>query len=311
MDWIARFLLKACRNPVITALLKQTVYQWFDDQAPRMSAALAFYTVFSLAPILILAIAIAGFVFGQKSAQDQIVDQIQQIIGPQSAQAVQAMIESSMKPFSGLAAASIGILTLLTGATGALVELQEGLNRVWKVHTIDTVVHLIKQRLTSLTLVAGIAFLLLVSLVISAVLSIAGTFMRHQVTMQDALWHGMDLLISCIVMTALFAMIFKILPEVFIPWNDVWIGGVVTAALFTLGKFLMALYIAKGSLTSTYGAAGSFVAILMWVYYSALVLYFGAEFTKAYADRYGSRRSATRKPTLKKALRHSDRQPTL
>jgi membrane protein len=275
---------------MIRALVKQSITQWFEDQVPRMGAALAFYTVFSLAPILIVAIAIASFVFGRQAAQDQIVDQIQQIIGSQSAETVKEMITASAKPSSGIAATLIGVVTLLIGATGALVELQEGLNRIWKVKTADNIFHLIQQRLTSLALVGGIAFLLLVSLVISAMLSIAGTVMRHHMAMREALWHGTDFVLSCIVLTALFAMIFKTLPELFIPWTDVWMGAMVTAALFTAGKFLMALYIGKGALTSTYGAAGSFVAVLMWVYYSALVLYFGAEFTKTYADRYGSRK---------------------
>ena len=256
-----------------------------------MSAALAFYTVFSLAPILIVAIAIAGLVFGQKVALDQVIDQIQQLIGRQSAEAVQAMIEASVKPSSSIIATVIGVITLLVGASGALVELQEGLNRIWKVKAAGGMIYILKQRLTSLAFVAGIAFLLLVSLVISAGLSALGTLISHHLTAREALWQGTDFILSCFVITALFAMIFKTLPEAFIRWNDVWMGAAVTAVLFTTGKFLMGLYLGKGALTSTYGAAGSFAAVLMWVYYSALVLYFGAEFTKAYADRYGSRRS--------------------
>lgn len=279
------------RKIVFRSLITQAIDQWFADQAPRMGAALAFYTVFSLAPILVMAIAVVGFVLDKKTAQYQIVDQIRHLFGPQSADAVQGMIEASAKHSSGMKAALIGVVTLLAGATGALVELQEGLNRIWKVETENNIWYLIKQRVTSLALVGGIGFLLLVSMVISALLAIAGAAMRHQLTLQGALWHGADIAVSCIVITALFAMIFKTLPEVFVPWTDVWIGAAVTAALFTLGKFLMALYIGKGALTSTYGTAGSFVAVLLWVYYSALVLYFGAEFTKAYADRYGSRKN--------------------
>lgn len=275
---------------MIRTLLRQSIAQWFEDQAPRMGAALAFYTVFSLAPILVVAMAVAGIVFGQTAAQDQLVNQIRILIGSQSADAVQAMIEASFKPSTSILATLIGSLTLLTGAMGALVELQEGLNKIWKVQSENSIVHLIKQRVLSLALVAGIAFLLLVSLVVSTCLSIGGTILRHHLTMREAMWHGSDFVLSCFVMTALFALIFKTLPELEIPWNDIWVGAAVTAALFNFGKFLMAIYIGKGALTSMYGAAGSFVAILMWVYYSALVLYFGAEFTKAYADRYGSRR---------------------
>jgi membrane protein len=273
------------------SLIKQVISQGWKDEVPRMSAALAFYTVFSLAPILIVAIAIAGLVFGQKVALDQVVDQIQQLIGRQSAEAVQAMIEASVKPSSSIMATVIGVITLLVGASGALVELQEGLNRIWKVKTAGGMIYILKQRLTSLAFVAGIAFLLLVSLVISAGLSALGTLISHHVTSREALWQGTDFVLSCFVITALFGMIFKTLPEAFIRWNDVWMGAAVTAVLFTTGKFLMGLYLGKGALTSTYGAAGSFAAVLMWVYYSALVLYFGAEFTKAYADRYGSRRN--------------------
>jgi membrane protein len=273
------------------SLIKQVISQGWRDEVPRMSAALAFYTVFSLAPILIVAIAIAGLVFGQKVALDQVVDQIQQLIGRQSAEAVQAMIEASVKPSSSIMATIIGVVTLLVGATGALVELQEGLNRIWKVKAAGGMIYILKQRLTSLAFVAGIAFLLLVSLVISAGLSALGTLISHHLTAREALWQGTDFILSCFVITALFAMIFKTLPEAFIRWNDVWMGAAVTAVLFTTGKFLMGLYLGKGALTSTYGAAGSFAAVLMWVYYSALVLYFGAEFTKAFADRYSSRRS--------------------
>jgi membrane protein len=275
------------------SLIKQVISQGWRDEVPRMSAALAFYTVFSLAPILIVAIAIAGLVFGQKVALDQVVDQIQQLIGRQSAEAVQAMIEASVKPSSSIMATVIGVITLLVGASGALVELQEGLNRIWKVKAAGGMIYILKQRLTSLAFVAGIAFLLLVSLVISAGLSALGTLISHHLTAREALWQGTDFILSCFVITALFAMIFKTLPEAFIRWNDVWMGAAVTAVLFTMGKFLMGLYLGKGALTSTYGAAGSFAAVLMWVYYSALVLYFGAEFTKAYADRYGSRRRNT------------------
>jgi len=277
--------------PEFRSLIKQVISQGWRDEAPRVSAALAFYTVFSLAPILIVAIAIAGLVFGQKVALDQVVDQIQQLIGRQSAEAVQAMIEASVRPSSSIMATVIGVITLLVGASGALVELQEGLNRVWKVKAAGGLIYIIKQRLTSLAFVAGIAFLLLVSLVISAGLSAIGTLISHHLTAREALWQGTDFVLSCFVITALFAMIFKTLPEAFIRWNDVWMGAAVTAVLFTTGKFLMGLYLGKGALTSTYGAAGSFAAVLMWVYYSALVLYFGAEFTKAYADRYGSRRN--------------------
>lgn len=255
---------------------------------PRMSAALAFYTVFSLAPILIVVIAIAGLIFGQKMAFDQMLNQIQQLIGRQSAATVQAMMEALALSFSSLFATVVGVVTLLASATGAFVELQEGLNLVWKVKPAGSLVFLIKQRLTSVALMAGIVFLLLVSLVISAALSAVGTFLGRRFAAQTVLWHVADFGLSCGVITALFAMIFKTLPEVFIPWNDIWVGAAVTAVLFTFGKLVMGFYIAHVAPVALYGTASAFIAVLTWVYYSALVFYFGAEFTKAYADTYGS-----------------------
>jgi len=203
------------------------------------------------------------------------------------------MIHASQKPMSGILSSILGILTLLIGATGALVELKDGLNRIWRVKPTETSLKgLAKKYLTSLGLIWGIAFLLLVSLVISAGLSAFSTLVSHQAPFLKAIWHAVDLIFSWAVITGLFAAIFKTLPDVSIRWNDVWIGGAFTGALFTVGKVLIGLYIGKSALTSTYGAAGSLVAIVMWVYYSSLILYFGAEFTRAYATHYGSHKAA-------------------
>jgi membrane protein len=273
-------------------LLKKAFHAWMKDKAPRMGAALAFYTVFSLAPLLILVIAVGGLFFGESVAQTQIITQIAALIGQEGGQAVATLIEAARRPSSGVLATIIGILTLLIGSTGALVELQDGLNRVWKVRDDTGFAILLRQRLMSLALILGIAFLLLVSLVVSAIIAALGTFVSGHVPATEWFWHGSDFIVSCAVVTVLFAMIFKILPDTSVRWNDVWIGATATSILFTLGKFLMGLYIGKSAITSAYGAAGSFVVVLMWVYYSAVLLYYGAEFTKAYADAYGSRKDS-------------------
>jgi len=258
-----------------------------------MGAALAFYTAFSLAPLLILIIALGGFLFGPARAEAQIIYQIRQLIGNQGAEAIRTLIDAARQPATGFFATAIGVFTLLIGATGALVELQDGLNRVWKVpEGTGGLGHLLFQRVASLTLVLAVAFLLLVSLVISATLAAVGTFLSGRYPLNELGWQGIDFFLSWGVITILFAMIYKILPETAIHWRDVWIGAAATSLLFVLGKFLVGLYIGKSAITSAYGAAGSFAVVLIWVYYSSLLLYYGAEFTKAYADRFGSRNPA-------------------
>lgn len=283
----------------VMKLLRQAFAKWMKDNALRMGAALSFYTVFSLAPLLIIVIAVSGIVFGQSVAQEQILNQIAQLIGAEGAQAVQALLVAARQQSSSHLPTVVSIMTLLVGATGALVELQDGLNRVWDVPEVTgRFMVIVLQRLISFALILCIAFLLLVSLVVSAMLSMVGTFLSGRLPGSSFFWQSADFILSWAVITMLFAIIYKILPDTSVHWRDVWMGSAVASVLFTLGKFFVGLYIGRSALASTYGAAGSFVVVLVWVYYSALLLYYGAEFTKVYAHRIGSQaRPSSASPT--------------
>jgi membrane protein len=281
------------RKPkTVFELLKATYLEWNKDKAPRMSAALAYYTIFSLAPLLIIAIAVAGLAFGMQSAQGEITKQIQGLIGPDGARAIQAMIQSAHKPGHGAIAGAIGVLALFLGASGVLSEMQDALNTIWHVNPDDTngVSKLIKARFLSFGMVLGIGFLLLVSLLLSAVLAALAKYVNGVLPAPAVLLEGLDFLFSLFFITVLFAMIFKLLPRVAVAWTDVWVGAALTSLLFTAGKFVIGFYIGKSVSASAYGAAGSLVIVVAWIYYSALLLYFGAEFTRIYANNIGSRR---------------------
>jgi membrane protein len=280
-------------NPkAIFEMVKLTCTDWSNDKAPRMGAALAYYTIFSLAPLLVIAISIAGLVFGAQAVQGQIMGEIQGLIGPDSAKAVQTMIQSAHKPANSTIASIIGIIVLLIGASGVFTEMQDALNTVWDVNTNAKSGwwNFLKGRFLSFGMVLGIGFLLLVSLVLSAALTAMTNYLENSVTIPAALLHSVDFLFSVLFITVLFAMIFKLLPDVRIPWSDVWVGAAITSVLFTIGKFLIGFYIAKSVTASAYGAAGSLVIIVAWIYYSAQLLYFGAEFTHVYSQQYGSQR---------------------
>jgi membrane protein len=266
-----------------------------------MGAALAYYTIFSLAPLLVIAIAIAGFVFGADAVQGRITDQIQGLVGPDSARAVQTMIQSAHKPAHGIFATIFGVAVLLLGASGVFAELQDALNTIWKVDTTSKtgIWNLIKGRFFSFGMVLGIGFLLLVSLLLSAALSAAATYASNFLPISPAALHAMDFLFSVLFIAGLMAMIFKLLPDVPVPWRDVWVGALITSLLFTAGKFVIGLYIGHSVTMSAYGAAGSVVIILAWIYYSAQILYFGAELTRVYSTRCGSQCS----PEAKHAVR--------
>ena len=276
---------------VVWGFIKEAFEDWSEDRASTLAAALAYYTIFSLAPLLIIAIAIAGLAFGREATQGQIVNQISGLIGSEGAKGIETLIENASKPSSGVIATAFGIIVLLIGSSGFFGQLQEGLNTIWEVKPRPGrgILGIMKDRFLSFTMVLGVGFLLLVSLVISAGLvalgEILGTFMPGTVIVGYIL----NVIISLLVTTLLFAMIFKILPDVKISWKDVWIGAAATAFLFTVGKLLLGLYLAKANIASAYGAAGSLVVILVWVYYSAMILFLGAEFTQVYANRYGSR----------------------
>jgi membrane protein len=271
--------------------LKKTVYNWIDDEPFALAAALSYYTLFSLAPLLTIAIAMAGLFFGQEAAQNQVVETTRGLIGKESAQAIQEMIQSAgEKPAAGIISTVFGVIALLFGAGGVVGQLQASLNKVWGVAPKpgQGVWGFIRQRFVSYAMVLSIGFLLLVSLVVSAVLSGMSRLLGNMFGGAEALVHGLDLLVSFAFITLLFALIYKFLPDARIRWKDVWIGAVFTSLLFTIGKSLIGLYLGNSGVTSVYGAAGSLITVLLWVYYSALIFFFGAELTRVYAIEYGS-----------------------
>lgn len=275
----------------IFKLLKAAGKEWQEDKVSRLAAALAYYTAFSIAPLLVIAIAITALFFGEEAAQNQIVGQLQGLLGQDGAQAVQTMIENSRKPAQGTIATIISIVILLFGASGVFTQLQDSLNTIWEVTPKPDrgLKGILKDRFLSFGMVIVIAFLLLVSLVIGAVLSVFTNYLGDIVPGLAALWSILDFVISFGVTTALFAMIFRVLPDVEITWKDVAIGAVVTSLLFAIGRSLIGIYLGNSSIGSTYGAAGSFVVLLVWIYYSAQILFFGAELTQVYANKYGSK----------------------
>jgi membrane protein len=272
-------------------LLMATYSEWTKDKVPRMGAALAYYTIFSLAPLLVIAIAIAGIAFGVKAAQGEITGQIQGLIGVDGAKAVQTMIQSAHKPAHGAIASVIGVLALLVGASGVFSEMQDALNGIWHVIPDDKsgVWNFAKTRFLSFGMVLGIGFLLLVSLLLSAVLAALAKYVGGILPVPAVFLHSVDFLFSLLFITVLFAMIFKLLPNIKLAWSDVWVGAALTSLLFTAGKFVIGFYIGKSVSVSAYGAAGSLIIVVAWIYYSALLLYFGAEFTRVYTNTMGSK----------------------
>jgi len=272
-------------------LLKQAALEFSNDKAPRLGAALAFYTALSLAPLLLVVIGIAGLAFGEQAARGEIFHQINDLVGDEGAAAVQSMLARSAEKGSGILATVVGVVTLLFGATGVFAQLQDALNSVWNVKpeaAPSGIWAMVKDRLLSFSLVCGLAFLLLVSLVFSAVLSALGGAVNAWLPDSTLVMRLANCVLSFALTTAMFAMIFKVLPYARPAWSDVWIGAALTAALFTLGKYLIGLYLGKASVGSTYGAAGSFVVLLLWIYYSTQILLFGAEFTQVYANMHGT-----------------------
>jgi len=272
-------------------LFKEAGSAWVGDNAPSLGAALAFYTIFSLAPVLIVVIAVAGLAFGQKAAVGEFSLQLQGLLGETGARAIQAIIQSANRPALGVLASTIAIGTLLVGASGAFVELQDALNKIWKVQRRSESLWLgmIRGRFLSFGLVLGLGFLLLVSLVVSAALGAVGNFIGPLLPWPVFLLETVNFLLSLGVISLLLAMIFKYLPDTEIAWGDVWIGAAVASLLLTIGKALIGLYLARSTVASAYGAAGSLVIILTWVYYSAQILLLGAEVTHVYATQHGSR----------------------
>lgn len=272
-------------------LLKQTFQEWNEDKAPRLGAALAYYTVFSIAPLLVILIAIAGIFFGDEAASGQIAHQIDQVVGAQAAQFIQQMIESARKPSDSIVATIIGVGTLLLGAMGVFGQLQDALNTIWEVQPKPGQGFLatIKARLTPFVMVIGVAFLLLSSLAVSAAIAALGTWMENSLPLPAFVLQIINFTIGFFIVTLMFALIFKVLPDAQIQWHDVWIGAAMTTVLFLLGQIGLGWYVGKVSAQSSYGAAGSLVAVLMWVYWTSQILFFGAEFTQVYANKFGSK----------------------
>lgn len=272
-------------------LIKDTFSGFIEHEDLTRGAAIAYYTIFSIAPLLIIVIAIAGLVFGHDAAEGAIVGQLSGLIGKQSAEILQSMIQSASHQATGIFATIIGVGTLLLTATGAFTEIQSALNAIWRAAPSVGLSDLVRARLVSLGLVATLGFLMLISLVVSAGLTALGGYLNDLFPGASILMSLLNSAISLALISALFAAIYKILPDKPIAWTDVGVGSLVTAILFTIGKSLIALYIGSSSIASSYGAAGALLIILLWVYYSTQIFLLGAEYTRAYAERHGSHAS--------------------
>lgn len=282
------------------SMLGQIGRSWMDDYVLSMGAALAYYTVFSLAPLLLIVIAIAGLVFGQDAARGEIEGQLRSLLGDGAALTVQELLKSVYKPAQGVVATIIGVLLMLVGATSVFGELQNALDRIWKVPACSQNsgwISLVRTRLLSFGLVLAMGFLLVISLIVSAALEVAGRWWSAFFGEWVFVAVAVNAMVGLFTVTVMFAFIYKILPRVHVGWSDVWIGAIVTALLFTLGKSLIGLYISHSGIVSGFGAAGSLVIVLLWVYYSAQIFLIGAEFTWVYANTFGSRTSRSGVPT--------------
>jgi membrane protein len=287
------------------ALFKDSCSNWNDIDAPRLGAALAYYTILSLAPLLVLVVSLGGLIFGRQAAEGQLVWQFQDTIGTQGAQAVQAVLQSAHKPAAGVFATIVGTIILLFSASSVCAELRDSLNDVWGVHVqaVEGLGGMLRYRFHAFAMVVGIGFLLFVSLVVSAFLAAAGKFVNGILPAPAVFLQVLDIALSLVVITVLFALIYKVVPDVPIAWRDVWVGAGVTSILFTIGKVLIGLYLGKASVGSAYGAAGSLVVLLVWVYYSAQIFLFGAGLTRRFAAaRIASAAAASAAPLTRSII---------
>ncbi len=280
-------------------LTKQTVTAWIDDYAPSMGAALSYYTVFSLAPLILIVIAIAGLVFGADAARGALFGELSSMMGPEAAKAIEGMLAGASKPSDGAIASTVGVVALLIGATTVFGELQNALDRIWQVPDKDKpggIMGLLRTRFLSFGLILGLAFLLMVSLVAGTAVTALGKWWGPMFGARAALAQVVTFVVGLAVTTVGFGMIYKLMPRVQVRWADVWVGATVTALLFTLGRFLISFYIGTTDVASGYGAAGSLVVVFVWVYYSAQIFLLGAEFTWVYATTLGSRKDLAKRP---------------
>ncbi|MEP7053268.1 MAG: YihY/virulence factor BrkB family protein [Pseudomonadota bacterium] len=283
--------MKSLKERAPYLVIKETLTAWDEDNVTRLAASLAYFTLLSIAPLIILAVAVAGLAFGEEAARQHIAGELSGVVGRGAAGAIESIAKNARAPGSGVFSVIVGLIVLLFGASGVFGELQSALNTVWEVAPKPGrgVLGIVKDRFFSFTMVVGVAFLLLVSLIVSAALTWVGQAFASSLPGGAAVWQVLNFCISLAVVTALFALMFKTVPEAHIQWRDVWVGSAVTAVLFTLGKFGLGIYLGSAGVSSAYGAAGSIVALVIWVYYSSQVLLLGAEFTQVYALRYGSR----------------------
>jgi membrane protein len=275
----------------LVEIVKDTGKDWSADNATRLAASLAYYTVLSIAPMLVLAVSVAGLVYGEDAARGQIAEQISGVVGAQAGEAIQTVLSHARAPEEGILSSLVGIVVLLFGASGVFGELQASLNEIWKVAPKPGrgFWGVVQQRFFSFAMVLGVAFLLLVSLLLSALIAGLGGAFSRALPGGSLVWEVFNFLFSLGVITGLFALIFKVLPDAEVGWRDVWMGALVTALLFTVGKFGLGMYLGRASVASPYGAAGSFIVFVIWVYYAAQILFMGAEFTQVFARHRGHR----------------------
>lgn len=283
------------------SLLVQAFNEWLDDGAPRLGAALAYYSIFSLGPLLIIAIAVASMFFDGGAVQNQVMAQIRSLVGEQGAQAIATMLAGSSTGNRSLIATMVGLAVLIFGALSVVVQLKDALNIIWNVENppISGAWGYVRTYALSLAAVLGLGFLLTISLMSSALVAGFGQMLGSGLT--ETVLHAVDFVLNFLVLIVLFAMMFKYLPDIEISWRDVWIGAVVTAALFNIGRYLIGLYLGYQGMESTYGAAASVVLVLVWIYYSAQIVFFGAELTQVYAERHGSHAGRTPEETERTA----------
>jgi len=271
-------------------VLKQIIDEWSEDKAPKLGAALSYYTIFSLAPLLVISIAVAGFLFGKEAAQGRIVYEIESLVGYEGAELIQTAIKNSSQTDAGILATVISLLTIIIAATAVFIELQDSLNTICKIKQKPgrAIKSFLKNRVLSFAMVVAVGFLLLVSLILSAAISALNEYVGEFFSIPVFILQIINIVLSLFVIFALFSMVYKILPDAELSWKDVRIGALVTTILFVIGKYLIGLYLGSSAVSSTFGAAGSLAILLVWIYYSAQILFLGAEFTYVYATRFGS-----------------------
>ncbi len=281
--------MNAPAHKSVFQMLKDTVSAWMNDRALNLSAALAYYSIFSIAPLLIIAISIAGLAVGPEAVQGKLDDELRKYIGAQAAEGVQSLVKSAAKPGHGWIGAITGFVTLLIGASGVFGQLKEALNTIWKVKQKPGagIRGFLRERLLSFGMVLVIGFLLLVSLLLTSAVAAISTTLNHFLGLPEVVWASVSFFVSLSVVTTLFALIFKVLPDAKVEWRDVWTGAVATGLLFELGKFGLGYYLGRESTASSYGAAGSVILLLLWIYFASCILLLGAEFTRVYAQAHG------------------------